>query len=420
LDAYNSAAMDPSRSILHIIYGIASLSGAVGALIVWRRHSTASRPLALLLLSAAFWALCDAIEISVTGVNSKRLVSQVQYLSVVSVAPLFLHSALALSRLEKHLTRPVLWVVWGIPIASLAVAWTSQWHHWLWKEILIPDPVSNAGVYVYGWWFWVLAAQSYILLAFGTVIVLRTAGKVLPSFRASMFLVAAAVLLPWIGNIAYNFKLGPWPGVNWFSVSLTASGILLAWSTLHGGLFDLLPRAREALVECMSDAVVVLDQSGRVLLQNSSAREIFEGDKEGRILENVRSQIGDSRGGTWQGEMEIGCDRTARWLEVRATAIHDRWFEVAGRLLVIRDITAEKAIQKEKEDLIAELRTALQQVQTLEGLLPICAGCKKIRDDHGYWTHVESYLADHANLRFTHGLCPECAKKFFPEVAAHD
>lgn len=408
--------MHPNRSSLLFIYGIASLSGGVGAFIVWRRQATASRPLALMLLSAAFWALCDAVEISVTGVNAKRLVSQVQYLSVASVAPLFFHSALALSRLEKHLSRTVLWAVWAIPVASLGIAWTSQWHRWLWKEIVVPDPVSNVGVYVYGWWFWVLAVQSYILLAFGTVIVLRTAAKVLPSFRAPMFLVAVAVLLPWIGNIAYNFKLGPWPGVNWFSISVAGSGILLAWSTLHGGLFDLLPRAREALVECMSDAVVVVDQAGHVLLQNSSAREILGGDKEAAILGTVHHWLGGPKAKTWHGEIELPVDKTSRWLEVRATAIYDRWLEVAGRLLVIRDITAQKAIQKEKEDLIAELRSALHQVQTLEGLLPICAGCKKIRDDHGYWNHVENYLADHANLRFTHGLCPECAQKFFPGI----
>ncbi len=374
-----------------------------------------------MLLGAAFWALCDAIEVSVTGIPAKRLVSQVQYLSVATVAPLFLHSALSLSRSEKHLTRVLLWAVWGIPAITLVVAGTSQWHHWLWKEILIPDPVSNVGVYVYGWWFWVLAVHSYVLLAIGTVLVLRAARKILPSFRASMLLVAAAVLLPWIGNLAYNFKLGPWPGVNWFSISLTASGILLAWSTLHSGLLDLLPRAREALVEFMSDAVVVMDRSGHILLQNSSAGALLGGaDQQPAILENIRRRIADSEDGMWQGEVELALDQAQRWIDVRATAVRDRWLELAGHLLVLRDITKEKQIQKEKEDLIADLRAALHQVQTLEGLLPICASCKKIRDDRGYWNHVESYLADHAKLRFTHGICPECAKKFFPEIAIRE
>jgi CheY-like chemotaxis protein len=63
----------------------------------------------------------------------------------------------------------------------------------------------------------------------------------------------------------------------------------------------------------------------------------------------------------------------------------------------------------------AELEAALAKVNLLSGLLPICAGCKKIRDDQGYWGQVESYLEKHSEATFTHGLCPECVSKFFPE-----
>lgn len=61
-----------------------------------------------------------------------------------------------------------------------------------------------------------------------------------------------------------------------------------------------------------------------------------------------------------------------------------------------------------------ELRTALAEIKTLHGLLPICCSCKKIRDDQGYWNQVESYLAQHAGMKFTHGYCPDCLEKFFP------
>jgi len=63
------------------------------------------------------------------------------------------------------------------------------------------------------------------------------------------------------------------------------------------------------------------------------------------------------------------------------------------------------------------LERALAQVKTLRGLLPICAHCKRIRDDKGFWTKVESYLREHADVEFTHGLCPECIKKLYPELA---
>jgi nitrate/nitrite-specific signal transduction histidine kinase len=67
---------------------------------------------------------------------------------------------------------------------------------------------------------------------------------------------------------------------------------------------------------------------------------------------------------------------------------------------------------REREKLIADLRTALANVKTLSGLIPICSGCKKIRDDRGYWNQLEAYLERHSNADFTHGFCPECQKSF--------
>lgn len=71
-------------------------------------------------------------------------------------------------------------------------------------------------------------------------------------------------------------------------------------------------------------------------------------------------------------------------------------------------------MERERERLRQELATALARVKVLSGLLPICAGCKKIRDDKGYWQQIEAYLADHSDARFSHGLCPDCIPRYFP------
>ena len=71
----------------------------------------------------------------------------------------------------------------------------------------------------------------------------------------------------------------------------------------------------------------------------------------------------------------------------------------------------------EREHLIRELREAVARIKTLTGLLPICAGCKKIRDDKGYWRQVDSYITLHSEAKFTHSLCPDCMVKYFPEDA---
>lgn len=72
--------------------------------------------------------------------------------------------------------------------------------------------------------------------------------------------------------------------------------------------------------------------------------------------------------------------------------------------------------EKEKELLIQELRESLSEIKTLSGLLPICASCKKIRDDKGYWNQIESYITDRSDAQFSHGICPECARKLYPEI----
>ena len=84
----------------------------------------------------------------------------------------------------------------------------------------------------------------------------------------------------------------------------------------------------------------------------------------------------------------------------------------------IRYSIERKQALVEKDQLISQLREALAKVKTLSGLLPICASCKHIRDDNGYWHQVETYIQQHSSAVFTHGLCPKCSQKIYPKTAA--
>ena len=75
-----------------------------------------------------------------------------------------------------------------------------------------------------------------------------------------------------------------------------------------------------------------------------------------------------------------------------------------------------KVEKKAREELIENLQKALADIKTLSGMLPICAWCKKIRNDEGYWQKIEAYLKSHSDLDFTHGICDDCAKKEYPEL----
>ena len=80
------------------------------------------------------------------------------------------------------------------------------------------------------------------------------------------------------------------------------------------------------------------------------------------------------------------------------------------------EIEERKRSEAERERLIRQLEEALANVKQLKGLLPICASCKRIRDDRGYWNQIEEYIRKHTEAEFTHGLCPECARKLYPDL----
>jgi hypothetical protein len=87
---------------------------------------------------------------------------------------------------------------------------------------------------------------------------------------------------------------------------------------------------------------------------------------------------------------------------------------------VFTDITDRKHIEKERERIIEELQVALEEANTLQGLFPICANCKNIRDDAGFWQKIEKYIQDHSDAKFSHSICPDCIKKLYPEMDMDD
>ncbi|GEM_PF-1036513 len=93
--------------------------------------------------------------------------------------------------------------------------------------------------------------------------------------------------------------------------------------------------------------------------------------------------------------------------------LKDNSGSIVGLRCVHRDIREIRQAKEEKDKLINELRDALSKVRTLSGMLPICSHCKKIRDDKGYWNQIESFIRDHSEAEFSHGMCPECAEKLY-------
>jgi PAS domain-containing protein len=87
---------------------------------------------------------------------------------------------------------------------------------------------------------------------------------------------------------------------------------------------------------------------------------------------------------------------------------------------IFSDITEHKKLLVQKEALITELREAGAKIKILKGLLPICASCKKIRNDKGYWQQIEEYVHEHSEANFSHGICPDCAVLLYPGLYKED
>jgi hypothetical protein len=129
-----------------------------------------------------------------------------------------------------------------------------------------------------------------------------------------------------------------------------------------------------------------------------------------------REQLEREGSVTWAESRFRTASGKIRWVKIHAKALRE---SPDGDIVYegsVEDVTSAKDAEAEREKLIAELQEALGRVRTLTGLLPICSSCKKIRDDDGRWNMLESFIENHSHAHFTHGFCPECAQRLYPEV----
>jgi PAS domain S-box-containing protein len=145
-----------------------------------------------------------------------------------------------------------------------------------------------------------------------------------------------------------------------------------------------------------------------------NAADLFS-TKEIRNFSDVVAIVDISKDGTQEFVVKNKAGR--RFIvEVSASNVTSSTGELAGRMASFFDITQRKNIEADREKLIDKLQDALAKIKTLRGIIPICAACKKIRDDKGYWNQLENYLKAHSEADFSHGICPDCAKKLYAEL----
>ncbi len=171
---------------------------------------------------------------------------------------------------------------------------------------------------------------------------------------------------------------------------------------------------------------IEVDKEGRITAVNNAELKLLGYTFEEMIgkyiwdfgLETAKKKISDILGGN--GYPAKGLERDFMRKDgslvpvlIDDVLLKDKSGGIIGLRCVHRDIREIKQAKEEKDKLIQELRDALSKVRTLSGMLPICSHCKKIRDDKGYWNQIESYIREHSEAEFSHGMCPECADKLY-------
>ena len=197
-------------------------------------------------------------------------------------------------------------------------------------------------------------------------------------------------------------------------------------------------REWESTADSLSELVFLIDNQGFIIRGNRALENWSLGsvaDVRGRKLHDLlhpgctdpACTLGTYLPQAWERLLQ---NRSVKWefadrvlrrylsVQIRPiTAITEGKRKVGFAVVTINNITGNKRKENEREKLVHELQDALAKIKTLRGLLPICASCKKIRDDKGYWNQLEAYIRDHSAAEFSHGICPECKKKLYPEFA---
>jgi PAS domain-containing protein len=183
--------------------------------------------------------------------------------------------------------------------------------------------------------------------------------------------------------------------------------------------------------ESLSPPVILIDKDGRVDNLNFAASRLFRGAvSPGSMYYNVPAEelsvswLAEELVSFQQSdcpeiifEKELDTSSGERTFEVKFARMLDVSSKYTGVTIILNDITARKQATAERERLIAELKSALAEIKTLTGLIPICASCKKVRDDTGYWGQIEAYIREHSDADFSHGLWPDCIDELCPEIA---
>ena len=334
------------------LLGSSVLSGAV-TVVVWRlraRLGTTSLP--VMLIGATVWSGAYALEIASASLATAELWGAVKFVGIALWPAAYVVFVLR-STGRDHWVTPrlvrglavepvVLWLLLAGPGTRELVRFYPPW------DGAGPVPVALSGPL-----FWVHAAYTYALVIFATALFVAALVRLSRAYWGRSALLLSAVVLPLVANLLYVLALPPFEAVDPTPFAYVLAAGLFVWSGFRFGLLDVMPVARDAVMEVMADGVLVLDPLDRVVDLNPAARTLLGeaarsavGRPAGRLLPGF-TELAERLGpvGDGAGELDLGPDGPV--VDLRASVLHDVRGRPTGRLVVLRDVTERKRAEEE-------------------------------------------------------------------------
>jgi PAS domain S-box-containing protein len=352
------------------------LTFLMGVFVIRRREHLAARPFIAMCLFATVWAGGYIFELGSASLAVKLLAVKIEYIGIIGVPLSWTAFALAHTGRGSWLIKRNVILGALFPAVTLLIVWTNELHYWFFTEISTTvDPVTGL-LLIWnppGWWFWLHAIYIYGILVFGTYYLLVEFWNRRDVYRSQTAISMIAIVLPWVANGAVIFRLLPIQ-IDITSVTFSISILLLGWGIFYYGLLDIVPVAHRAVFESISDAVIVLDASLRIVELNPAAAKLFNLPPKNVIgksfQEHLRPyiQISDEalRQHGYHREIILQTDsQPTRWLDLEISSLRDASNRSNGQIVTLRDVTR----LKENESALAVARDEAMHANSFKGKL---------------------------------------------------
>ncbi len=361
---------------------LAAVIAAVLGLTIWRRRpAPGAGPFVVLMAGVSFWSLCGALEHASVDAAAKLLFSNLSYVGITTAPATWLAFALEYTGREKWLTRRNIALLFVEPVLTVLAAFSNPVHNLFRSQVLL-DTASGpypALAVTFGPLFWVHAAYSYVLLLGGAILLIRAFVRSPELYRGQITFLLIGALAPWLANAIFIFGFSPWPNLDLTPFAFTITGASMAWSIYRYRLMDIVPVARDMVIENMGDALLVLDARNRIVDINPAGLALVGGRHRSEIIgqqvEDVfsteRELVNRYRNVDHaQAEIELDQEGARRAFELRISPLRNRQGDLTGRLALLHDITLRKQaaeqIQQQNEALVQanrELSAAREQAE---------------------------------------------------------